>query len=64
MTPIQRAASFVFWHIELILVALLVVFAAFALGTEWERHHPACHAPTEDSVILDCDYRDGGWYRK
>lgn len=21
-----------------------------------------CHAPTEDSVMTDCDYRDGGWH--
>jgi len=25
---------------------------------------PVCHAKTEDSVIIDCDYRNGGWYRK
>jgi hypothetical protein len=23
-----------------------------------------CHAPSEDSFPTDCDYHDGGWYRK
>ena len=23
-----------------------------------------CHSATEDGTITDCDYRDGGWYRK
>jgi hypothetical protein len=23
-----------------------------------------CHSATEDAVILDCNYRDGGWYQK
>lgn len=25
---------------------------------------PVCHAATEDSVIKDCDYRDGAWHRR
>jgi hypothetical protein len=64
MTPIQRAASFVFWHIELILVALILLFGAFLVGYRMASTRAACHAPTEDSVILDCDWRDEGWYRK
>jgi hypothetical protein len=23
-----------------------------------------CHAPTEDSRIVDCDYRNGGWHKR
>ena len=25
---------------------------------------PVCHSKTEDSVITDCSYRNGTWYRK
>jgi hypothetical protein len=23
-----------------------------------------CHAPTEDSSIVDCDYHDGAWWKE
>lgn len=23
-----------------------------------------CHSTAEDAVITDCDYHDGGWYRR
>jgi hypothetical protein len=25
---------------------------------------PVCHAMTEDSVITDCDYHNGAWWKK
>ena len=49
-------------------VALFLVFVGVVLyeaGRYQERSTtPACSAPTEDSVILDCDYRNGAWYRR
>lgn len=46
----------------LVLVAMVPITGTVAACTE--RHRAVCHAPTEDSAITDCDYRDGGWYRK
>jgi len=50
------------------IIALFVVVGV-AYGITWLfPEKPAqivvCHAPTEDSDITDCDYRDGGWYPK
>jgi len=45
----------------LVLAALLLVLSALTLSA---RSQPVCHSLTEDSVIADCDYRAGGWYRK
>lgn len=45
-------------------LAVLVAFLTFSAGWWMARQNPVCHAPTEDSVVLDCDYRNGGWYMK
>lgn len=45
-----------------IIVALVVALVmAYSIARKSE---PVCHAKTEDSIIYDCDYRHGGWYRK
>ena len=49
--------------------AIIFTAGAIGFGTAIQAYehpiHPAvCHAITEDSVITDCDYHDGGWYQK
>jgi hypothetical protein len=42
-----------------VIVGSLIMRAWFA-----PSDGPVCHSATEDSVIVDCDYRNGGWYSK
>lgn len=44
------------------LVATVVI--AWVRMTPVESDGPVCTAATEDSTIVDCDYRDGGWYQE
>jgi len=46
------------------IIGVLLLVAVFLLGAYWQATNSVCHAKTEDSVITDCDYRNGGWYRK
>ena len=44
---------------------LLIAVISFGLGqisAKWIK--AVCHSITEDSVITDCDYQNGTWYRK
>lgn len=47
---------------------LLLLVLTFELGRKTQRYmdytNPVCHSVTEDSVITDCEYRNGAWYRK
>lgn len=47
-------------------LALLAVVALLALAvvTRPNDSGPVCHSVTEDSVITDCDYRNGGWWQE
>jgi hypothetical protein len=48
-----------------VLVYAAFLVAAFGAGMVYGRNHaPKCHSATEDSVILDCDYRHGAWHPK
>lgn len=55
-----------------VIAAIGVVFAILVIGviighhmdSDANRTNPVCHSLTEDSVITDCDYRNGAWYRK
>jgi hypothetical protein len=42
-----------------LLAAVLIGSGLFLAG----RVSGVCHAPTEDSNIVDCDYRNGGWHK-
>jgi hypothetical protein len=44
-------------------IAAIVLIVLHLLGGDQEPG-PVCHSVTEDSTILDCDYRDGGWYQR
>jgi hypothetical protein len=46
-----------------ILILTMVAAAAFAVTFLSGRASGVCHAPTEDSNIVDCDYRNGGWHK-
>ena len=51
----------------LLISAVLGVFVGMwvASGESASIHRYAvCHAITEDSVISDCTYQNGAWYRK
>ena len=41
------------------LTAAVLCVLVFALTDK-----PVCHAQTEDSIIYDCDYRNGAWYQR
>ena len=50
-------------------ILIFIMVAWFGTGLAvgyrvWHTDQPVCHSTTEDSVILDCDYRDGGWYQR
>jgi hypothetical protein len=45
-------------------IALVLLVTGIWVGMAAERSNPACHSVQEDSVILDCDYHNGAWYRK
>lgn len=51
-----------------LLAALVLLFAGLYVNgrTVQEMHvnTPVCHSVTEDSVMVDCTYIHGGWYRK
>lgn len=47
-----------------VLVGFGIFWAGYATNVQIERNRPVCHALTEDSVMSDCDYRNGAWYRK
>jgi hypothetical protein len=49
--------------VMLLLVAIAMLIAS-AVVFNRQMKSPVCHSVTEDSVIYDCDYRDGGWYQK
>jgi hypothetical protein len=56
---------------DLYVIKLLLAFIMIGVWTiasrvafNWVTDEPVCHAPTEDSAITDCDYRDGGWYKR
>jgi len=51
---------------RLVSLALAAVLGAGAgvLVEHPRRSGPVCHSATEDSVIGDCDYRDGAWYQR
>jgi len=34
------------------------------VGIHADDEAPVCHSVTEDSVIRDCDYRNGAWYAR
>lgn len=40
------------------------VILGMSVQTGLDRTKAVCHAITEDSVISDCDYRNGTWYHK
>ena len=58
------SGDWAWWAVRMCaLVASLT--AMFLAGMEAQQHKaPVCHAVTEDSVIVDCDYRDGGWWQE
>ena len=41
------------------LALVLIGAGLFLMG----RASGVCHAPTEDSKIVDCDYYNGGWHK-
>lgn len=52
------------------IITRVIILTIFAMVTwlfvvevkrEWQ---PVCHSLTEDSIIVDCDYQDGGWYKR
>jgi len=45
---------------------ILAAIAAAGLTVACEKcpTQPVCHSASEDGVITDCDFRDGGWYQK
>lgn len=45
-------------------IATFLLITGMWLGMTLDRANPVCHATQEDSVILDCDYHNGAWYRK
>lgn len=52
---------------EKVLLGLAMFVVAFCGGFIAALHNhshdgPVCTSETEDSVIEDCDYRNGGWY--
>lgn len=57
---------FVFTIIALTVVAILAVSSMLArspVADPCPVPTPViCHAPSEDSAMTDCDYRNGGWY--
>lgn len=36
----------------------------FNVADRDNRTNAVCHSNTEDSVITDCNYTNGAWYRK
>lgn len=46
----------------IIMYAGLVI--GYNLGNRDYATNPVCHSKTEDSVITDCNYSNGAWYRK
>jgi len=55
---IQMALVFAF-------IAMLAYVMGLQDGRQYERSgNPVCHAKSEDSLPFDCDYTNGGWYRK
>lgn len=40
-------------------IAVLVFAAGYAAGRATAT---VCHSATEDSAIVDCDYRGGAWH--
>lgn len=48
-----------------IMLAVLIGFFIGGLATaKINSARPVCHAATEDSIITDCAYHDGGWYQE
>lgn len=47
------------WVILALMVAALTLLIIETFGPK-----AVCHSMTEDSVITDCDYRNGTWYTK
>lgn len=60
----MSASKVQFWSMFWILVVALIMIA-LAIGRRVPCPVPTpviCHAPSEDSDMTDCDYRNGGWY--
>jgi hypothetical protein len=59
-----------FAKVLLLLATLIIVGTVGFLAGEYrgERSVTVCSAPTEDSTLTGCDYRNGpegkGWYKK
>jgi hypothetical protein len=49
-----------------VLVAILALTLGFGAGWEAaiDSDSVVCHAPTEDSYLVDCEYHGGGWHRR
>lgn len=49
-----------------LMVGFMVAFAYVAglLTRDVVDDGAVCHSTTSDSLIVDCDFHDGGWYRK
>lgn len=47
--------------VALLLSLFMVLVLGYALG---QRDAAVCHAPTEDSAITDCYYKDGAWRKR
>lgn len=52
---------------ERTMMALILFVAGILIGIlimNRAQDRPVCHAPSEDSAMVDCEYRDGGWWRR
>jgi hypothetical protein len=51
--------------VVILLVTFIVsIVALTAIMTFDPERRAVCHSASEDSPITDCDYRDGGWYKR
>jgi hypothetical protein len=43
---------------------VIAVCVAWLVWDQVGGTKPVCHSTSEDAPITDCDYHDGGWYKK
>lgn len=60
MTARQHLVIFVM----LAVIGVVAAVSGFMISEQRLKNQPVCHSETEDSVITDCDYYDGGWHKK
>jgi 5,10-methylene-tetrahydrofolate dehydrogenase/methenyl tetrahydrofolate cyclohydrolase len=55
----------IFGLIVIMAVSVYVgVVVGYNLASRDNRTIAVCHSTTEDSVMTDCNYQNGAWYRK